>query len=181
MYLNCHCFHSLRYGTIPLEDLISKASALGIKAMALTDINTVTGIYDFVKGCQAAGIKPVVGMEFRSDHELRYIGLAKNAAGLAEMNRFLTRHNFENAPLPLSAPDFENVFIIYPLENVPAVLKEHEFIGLRPEQRGALVLSGWKTRIDKMVVLQPVTFRTKTEYKLHKILRAVDLNVILFF
>ncbi|MBZ4033790.1 DNA polymerase III subunit alpha [Flavobacterium sp. 17A] len=179
MYLNCHCFHSLRYGTIPLEDLISKAAALGVRAMALTDINTVTGIYDFVKGCRAVNIKPIVGIEFRSEHQLRYIGLAKNAAGLAEMNRFLTRHNFENAPLPLSAPDFENVFVVYPLENVPAVLKEHEFIGIRPEQTPVLILSDWKNQIDKMVVLQPVTFRTKTEYKLHKILRAVDLNVIL--
>ncbi|WDF58126.1 DNA polymerase III subunit alpha [Flavobacterium sp. KACC 22758] len=179
MYLNCHCFHSLRYGTIPLEDLISKAAALGVRAMALTDINTVTGIYDFVKGCRAVNIKPIVGIEFRSEHQLRYIGLAKNATGLAEMNRFLTRHNFENAPLPLSAPDFENVFVVYPLENVPAVLKEHEFIGIRPEQTPVLILSDWKNQIDKMVVLQPVTFRTKTEYKLHKILRAVDLNVIL--
>ncbi|CAM3384535.1 DNA polymerase III subunit alpha [Flavobacterium chungbukense] len=179
MYLNCHSFHSLRYGTIPLEDLISRAAALGVKAMALTDINTVTGIYDFIKGCQAAGIKPIVGIEFRSEHQLRFIGLAKNAAGLAEMNRFLTRHNFEKTALPQSAPDFKNVFVIYPLENVPAVLKEHEFIGLRPEQTPALVITSWKTKIDRMAVMQPVTFRTKTEYKLHKILRAVDLNIIL--
>ncbi|WP_125721197.1 DNA polymerase III subunit alpha [Flavobacterium ustbae] len=178
MYLNCHSFHSLRYGTIPLEDLISKASDLGIRAMALTDINTATGIYDFIKGCQAAGIKPIVGMEFRSGNALRYIGLAKNAAGLAEMNRFLTRHNFDNTELPLIAPAFENVFVIYPLENVPSVLREHEFIGLRPEQRPSLVMGNWKTKADSMVVLQPVTFRTKTQYKLHKILRAIDLNVV---
>lgn len=81
MYLNCHCFHSLRYGTIPLEDLISKAAALGVRAMALTDINTVTGIYDFVKGCRAVNIKPIVGIEFRSENQLRYIGLAKKCGG----------------------------------------------------------------------------------------------------
>jgi DNA polymerase-3 subunit alpha/error-prone DNA polymerase len=42
MYLNCHSFHSLRYGTIPLDDLIEKAVRSGVTAMALTDINTVT-------------------------------------------------------------------------------------------------------------------------------------------
>jgi DNA polymerase-3 subunit alpha/error-prone DNA polymerase len=36
----------------------------------------------------------------------------------------------------------------------------------------------WKSKLDKMVVLQPVTFRTK-EFNLHKILRAIDSNVIL--
>jgi DNA polymerase-3 subunit alpha/error-prone DNA polymerase len=50
-------------------------------------INTVTGIYDFIKECKAVAIKPV-GIEFRYNNKLLYIGLAKNAAGLAEMNRF---------------------------------------------------------------------------------------------
>jgi DNA-directed DNA polymerase III PolC len=179
MYLNCHSFHSLRYGTIPLMDLIQQAVASNLKAMALTDINTVTGIYDFIKACNEVGIKPLVGMEFRCNHKLRYIGLAKNADGLAEMNRFLTKHNFENTTLPLEAPEFRDVFIIYPFENVPAVLKENEYIGIRPEQLPKLYLQEWKNKQGKMVILQPVTFRTKREFNLHKILRAVDTNVIL--
>ncbi|MFL9831669.1 DNA polymerase III subunit alpha [Flavobacterium sp. ST-87] len=179
MYLNCHSFHSLRYGTIPLEELITQAVSCGVTAMALTDINTVTGIYDFIKGCDAAGIKPLVGMEFRSEQRLRFIGLAKNTNGLAEMNRFLTQHNFDGTSLPLAAPNFESVFVIYPLENVPPFLKEHEYIGIRPEQLQKLILSEWKDKQQKMVVLQPVTFRTKKEFELHKILRAIDLNCIL--
>jgi len=179
MYINCHSFHSLRYGTIPLEELIAEAVKCGVKAMALTDINTVTGIYDFIKGCQKVGIKPLVGIEFRSEHELRYVALAKNASGLAEMNRFLTRHNFERTALPLWAPEFTDVFVIYPLENAPESLRTNEYIGIRPEQLPKLILSAWKERQQKMVILQPVTFRNKKEYELHKILRAIDLNVIL--
>jgi len=179
MYLNCHSFHSLRYGTIPLEELISQATVCGVTTMALTDINTVTGIYDFIKGCETVGIKPIVGMEFRSEHKLRFIGLAKSASGLAEMNRFLTRHNFDNTALPESAPEFEDVFVIYPLENTPLLLKENEYIGIRPEQLQKLVLSDWKNRQEKMVILQPVTFRTRTEFNLHRILRAIDMNLIL--
>ncbi|WJS93372.1 DNA polymerase III subunit alpha [Flavobacterium johnsoniae] len=179
MYLNCHSFHSLRHGTIPLEELISQATVCGVNAMALTDINTVTGIYDFIKGCKAIGIKPIVGIEFRSEHKLRFIGLAKSASGLAEMNRFLTKHNFDNTVLPESAPEFDNVFVIYPLENAPLLLKENEYIGIRPEQLQKLVLTDWKKRQEKMVILQPVTFRTRTEYNLHRILRAIDMNLIL--
>ncbi|HJY12564.1 MAG TPA: PHP domain-containing protein, partial [Flavobacterium sp.] len=119
MYLNCHSFHSLRYGTIPLDKLIEEAISCGVKAMALTDINTITGIYDFIKACQSKKIKPLVGMEFRCNHQFRYIGLAKNAEGLAEMNRFLTEHNFSREALPLIAPEFESVFVIYTLENAP--------------------------------------------------------------
>lgn len=179
MYLNCHSFHSLRYGTIPLSDLIQQAVASGVKAIALTDINTVTGIYDFIKGCNELGIKPLVGIEFRCNHKLRYIGLAKNAEGLAEMNRFLTKYNFEKATLPLEAPNFKEVIIIYPFENTPALLKENEYIGIRPEQLIKLYQQEWKNKQLKMVMLQPVTFRTKKEFNLHKILRAIDTNVIL--
>ncbi|KFF11166.1 DNA polymerase III subunit alpha [Flavobacterium hydatis] len=179
MYLNCHSFHSLRYGTIPLTDLVQQAVQCNVKAIALTDINTVTGIYDFIKACKAVAIKPLVGIEFRCNNELRYIGLAKNAEGLAEMNHFLTKHNFDNTVLPLEAPEFKEVFIIYSFENAPTTLKEYEYIGIRPEELPKLFGSQWKQRLDKMVIFQPVTFRVKKEFNLHKILRAIDTNVIL--
>lgn len=179
MYLNCHSFHSLRYGTIPLSELIEQAALNQVTAMALTDINTVTGIYDFIKTCKKVGIKPLVGMEFRQDGKLHYIGLARNPSGLAEMNRFLTSHNFDGTPLPPTAPAFENVTVIYPIENMPAVLAPYEYAGIRPDQLLLLYHAKWACYLDKMVVLQPVTFRTKKEYNLHKILRAIDLNVIL--
>lgn len=179
MYLNCHSYHSLRYGTIPLDKLVKQAVLCGIKAMALTDINTVTGIYDFIKMCGEKDIKPLVGMEFRYNHQLRYIGLAKNAEGLGEMNRFLTEYNFSGEPLPFSAPEFKSVFIIYTLENAPEVLHENEFIGVRPEEVSGLLTSKHKNKITKMVVLQPVTFSEKKEYNLHKVLRAIDTNIIL--
>jgi len=177
MYLNCHSFHSLRYGTIPLEKLIEKATQCGVTAMALTDINTVTGIYDFITQCKAVNIKPLVGMEFRCGNAFRYIGLAKNTSGLAEMNRFLTHHNFNNTPLPLRAPEFESVFVIYSFENAPSELKSNEYIGIRPEEVGQLF--SYKGDLSRLVILQPVTFRTKKEYQLHKILRAIDNNTLL--
>jgi DNA polymerase III alpha subunit len=179
MYLNCHSFHSLRYGTIPLDKLIEEAVSCDVKAMALTDINTVTGIYDFIRECDKVGIKPLVGMEFRCNHQFRYIGLAKNAEGLGEMNRFLTNHNFSGEPLPLLAPKFESVFVIYTLENAPEFLRENEFIGIRTDEVSKLFTSEHATKMPKMVVFQPVTFKTKREFNLHKILRAIDTNIIL--
>jgi hypothetical protein len=44
-------------------------------------------------------------------------------------------------------------------------------LGIRPEQLSMLFHPIWKSKLDKMVVLQPVTFRTKKEFNLHKILR----------
>ncbi len=179
MYLNCHSYHSLRYGTIPLEDLVQQAVDCKVTAMALTDINTVTGIYDFVKACKAVQIKPLVGMEFRQDHRLVFIALAKTKEGVGEICRLRTRHNFDNTPLPPVAPDFQQTFVIYPLENCPIVLRDYEYIGVRPEQLVKLNRAEWKNRVHRMVILQPVTFRSKKEFNLHKILSAIDRNIIL--
>lgn len=178
MYLNCHSFHSLRYGTIPLQELVSQAAALNVKAMALTDINTVTGIYEFIKACAEVKIKSIVGIEFRSDGKLKYIGLAKNREGLAEMNRLVTALNFGEIPFPDIAPEFRNVIVIYALESAPSQLRNFEFIGIRPDQLTKLYNAELLSQIKKMVVLQPVTFRTKKEFNLHKVLRAIDLNIL---
>jgi DNA polymerase-3 subunit alpha/error-prone DNA polymerase len=62
-------------GTIPLNELVQQAASCGVETMALTDINTVTGIYDFIKECKAVAIKPLVGIEFRYNNKLLYIGL----------------------------------------------------------------------------------------------------------
>ncbi len=179
MYLNCHSYHSLRYGTIPLENLVEQAAACGVKTLALTDINTVTGIYDFYKTCKDAGIKAVAGVEIRKNHRLLYITLARCAEGIGEVCRLLTAHNCHGAPLPETAPEFRQVFVIYPLENLPEKLRENEYVGVRPEQLNTLIRPELRAFRERMVVLAPVTFRTKTEYNLHRILRAIDRNVVL--
>jgi error-prone DNA polymerase len=178
MYLNCHSFHSLRYGTIPVADLIPLAAACGVTAMALTDINTVTGIYEFYRLCNEAGIKAIVGMELRHENQLHYIALAKNRAGLGEINRLRTQHNLAGTALPLVAPDFENVVVIYPIDNIPEALRDFEYIGIRPENLSMLIRPEWQSKLDKMVVLHPITFRDKPEYNLHRILRAIDLTTL---
>lgn len=147
--------------------------------MALTDINTTTGIYDFVLDCQDNHIKPLVGMEFRVNGKLLFIGLAKNKQGLAELNWHQTKHNIEKTDVPPNAPLFSHCFTIYPMENVPDILMEHEFIGIRPEQLTKMYQQRLRRLLDKMVILQPVTIRTHKEHNLHRILRAVDNNVIL--
>ena len=179
MYLNCHSYHSLRYGTISIDELVEQARACHVTTLALTDINTVTGIYDFTKACRHAGIKPIVGMEFRDNDRLLYITLAKQRSGIGEICRLLTAHHCDGVELPTQAPAFEEVVTIYPTTNVPEHLGADEYIGIRPEQLNMLIRPEWKERLDRLVILQPVTVSSKTEHNLHRILRAIDRNTIL--
>lgn len=179
MFLNCHSFHSLRYGTLSVTELVRQAEKMGIKELVLTDINTVTAIYEFKKECENVGIKPIAGIDVRKENKLLYIAIAKEFSGIGEVNKILTAHNCDGAELSETAPEFKQVFVIYPLSNIPENLKENEFIGIREEELNLLIRPEFKDKSHKMVVLHPVTFSTKKEYNLHRILRAIDNNTIL--
>ncbi len=178
MFLNCHSYHSLRYGTLSVEELVKNAADKRISALALTDINTVTGMYEFYKLCKVHQIKPLIGVDIRFGNVPYYVVLAKNPKGVAEINRMITAHNCDGIPLPKQHPELKEVFIIYPLDKVPDRLSENEFIGIRPEEINLLVKREWKARLHKMVVFRSVTFSTKQEYNLHRILRAIDNNTL---
>ncbi|MFC4686936.1 DNA polymerase III subunit alpha [Epilithonimonas pallida] len=178
MFINCHSFHSLRYGTISIKELVQQCVDLEIGVAALTDINCISGIYDFHRLCEKNNIRPVVGVDVRTDNKQHYICLAKNQSGIGEINRLLTRHNCEGIDLPLHHPDLSNVFVVYPLSNYPMKLHRNEYIGIRPEEINLLINPSLRKYLPRMVILQPVTFTTKREYKLHKILRAIDRNTL---
>ena len=180
MYLNCHSYYSLRYGTLPLDKLVKTAVDRSIRTMALTDINNSMGVVDFVKECGKQGVRPVAGIEFRDGNELLYIGIARNNPGFKELNDFLSRHNIEGIPLPGRPPEFDNVFVIYPWGKLPlSALRENEFTGIRATELNLLLSSGYRHRQDKLLALCPLTFTDEKGYELHRNLRAIDNNTLL--
>ena len=53
MFLNCHTYYSLRYGTLSPEELVERAKRWGIATLALTDINNTSCACEFVRRCRA--------------------------------------------------------------------------------------------------------------------------------
>ena len=191
MYINCHSYYSLRYGTITAGRLSELAAAAGITRLALTDINNTTGVPDFVRECRSRDITPAAGIEFRTGNKLLYVGIARNNEGFRELNEFLTHHNFTGEPLPSRPPSFPNAYIIYPAggadrsgstdasgSDIPTNLHDNEYLGIRPSAAGRL-MSATKKMISKCVVLQPVTIESPADYPVHRSLRAVDNNILL--
>ena len=172
-----HSYNSLCYGTMPIADLVGRAAAMGYSVLPLTDINTTMGAADFVVECGRKGVRPVLGVEFRNGNELLYVALAKNNEGFAELNHFLTDHNKSKQPYPEMAPDWEQVFVIYPFgKRKPNLLKENEFLGVRFSQLTKLYNC---ESFEKLVAMQPVTFAEADDFQLHQCMRAIDENVLI--
>ncbi len=181
MYLNCHSHFSLRYGTLSEEALLEMANEHGIESIALTDINNTSACLNFIRLAPKYNIRPVVGVDFRNGVQQQYVALAKNNEGFHEINSFLSRHLHEKKEIPARPPHFHHVIIIYPFHKKisAAKLEPNEYIGLHLSDIRYLPYSRLLDCRDKLVLLQPITFKSKRDFNLHRILRAIDNNTIL--
>ncbi len=180
MYLNVHSWYSLRYGTLSTGRLLELARMNGVEAMALTDINTTMGIPEFVRKSDAAGIKPIAGVEVRNGDELLFLGVARNNAGFKELNDYLTRHNLAKREYSCEGLPFSQVVVIYPWgRKKPGELKANEYTGIKPGQLHQLVVSDYRKHTGKLVLWQPVTVEDPAGRTLHKSLRAIDHNTLI--
>lgn len=181
MYLNCHSYYSLRYGTIKPEQLLAIASENGVKTLALTDINNTSACLDFVKLSSKYKIKPVLGIDFRNGVKQQFILLAKNNNGYKNINDYLSLFLHDSKlKIPEIAPQLDDVFAIYPyVHKKTYLLKEHEFLGIKPQDLNLLKFSKWNAFRNKLVILQTVSFQNKKDYNTHRLLRAIDNNTLL--
>jgi DNA polymerase-3 subunit alpha len=183
MYLNCHTYYSLRYGTYSEEALLSMARENGITRLALTDINNTSACLNFVRRAPEFEVRPLLGIDFRNGIDCCFVGIARNNEGYLELNRFLSHHLHGKLPLPERAPAFSHAYIIYPFEKVllgeMVAFAPYEFIGVSLRDLRRLPFSRLMQFREKLVVLQPVTFRNKRDFNAHRLLRAIDNNVLL--
>ncbi len=183
MLLNNHSYYSLRYGTLSEKQLLSQAKSYGYKTLTLTDINNTSGCLNFIRTAFKFDIKPIVGIDFRNHHEQYYIGLAKNNQGFLELNSFLSKYQHQKVSLPKVAPNFKNVFVIYPFSYLKSLKKttfyDYEYIGVTSNDINKLGFSKYKNYTHKFVAIQTVSFANKRDYNIHRLLRAIDKNCLL--
>ncbi len=179
MFLNCHSYYSLRYGTISVERLVAMARESGAASLALTDINNTTATADFISECRRAGIRPVAGVDFRNNNAPLYIGIARNSEGFRELNELLTRHNRGNVPLPFPAPPLSECYIIYRMDRIPERrLFDNEFIGVSCHETWKIHRLKSDNIYRRMVILHTVTLAEPNDLPVHKQLRAIDNNCL---
>ncbi len=182
MFLNCHTYYSLRYGTFSVEDLCKLSQNQNIKSLAVTDINNTSACLKFIQIAPEYGIKPLIGIDFRNGVKQQYVGIAKNNRGFRELNRFLSSHLGEKA-FKDDAPSLPGCYFIYPFEKVvlnnKINFRKDEFIGISTDSLKKLKFSKYLEYRKNLVLLQTVSFRNKKDYNAHRLLRAIDNNTLL--
>ena len=180
MYINCHSYYSLRYGTLSPAKLVEAAKTYGIDTLALTDINNTSCAYEFIRHCKNVGIRPLLGVEFRQAGKLKYVGLARNQEGFKELNQLLSKTSLQQLKLSEQAPVMENAYIIYPRLFKPITeFKDYELLGIRPEHVHRLFSSDVRQHPEKLVIFSPVTFLNTEGFEVHRHLQAINQNTLI--
>lgn len=175
-----HSYYSLRYGTMPVEELVERAVQSGLKRLVLADINNTSGIPDFVKACRQGGITPVAGMDIFDGNRRLYTLVARSAKGFREINDFASACHTGGLPYPPEAPPMEEVWVLYP-PGSPGFGLQHEnaFLGVTPRERSRIAWSPYKKLTARMAGVRYLSFADAEGYETHRNLRAVDNNILL--
>lgn len=184
MFLNCHTYYSLRYGTLKIQELLTLGQKNGARCIALTDINSTSACLEFVRIASDFEVRPVLGVDFRNGAKQQFIMLAKNNNGFQNINDYLSEYLHQrtesSVEIPSRAKQFSDTFTIYPFASFKDdSLSENEFLGVKIEDLNRLKFSPWKNRQEKLVILHTVSFQNKKGFNTHRLLRAIDNNTLL--
>lgn len=108
VHLHVHSEYSLLDGLARVDDLVSRAKKLGMRALALTDHGAMYAILPFYEAAQAQGVKPILGCEIyialgslkerRARAEAKpyhLILLAENEKGYKNLTTLVTKAHLE--------------------------------------------------------------------------------------
>jgi error-prone DNA polymerase len=184
-HLHVHSNYSFCRGASRIEDLVDAALARGMSAMALTDINGLYGLVWFLQYAAERGLRPIIGSELRTETE-RATLLARNRSGYETACRIISRCRLQ--------PDFclsgalmeerENLIVISDqLPLLRALGRQNGTSNLyvelnNPGAEPPLIRFSHASGIPP-VATNDVYFADRSDFPLHRLLRAIDLNTSL--
>ena len=92
--LTCRSFYSLLRGAVSVCRWVERAAEYGYGAVALGDVNSMSGVVDLCKAAQKTDVRPIVGVEILT-HRQRAVLLAENQRGYENLCRITTGRNLD--------------------------------------------------------------------------------------
>jgi DNA-directed DNA polymerase III PolC len=87
-------FYSLLRGAVSAQQLVQKAAEYGYGAIALADVNSMSGVVDFCQAAEQANIRPIIGVEILTDRQ-EVVLLAEDRSGYKNLCRITTARNLD--------------------------------------------------------------------------------------
>ncbi|MBN1278082.1 MAG: DNA polymerase III subunit alpha [Deltaproteobacteria bacterium] len=182
IHLNIHSHYSRGWGIGSISDICAAAVDLGMKKIALTDINGLYGIPPFVQAAKEAGLEPIVGSEILSGRQ-RAVLLVKDRQGYINLCHIISaRHcNHDFDLVHTLESNLNGLIIISDDFRLLSALKkdlkkENLFVEMSPGYSMASCHAFSRKTGIPVVATNRVFLIKKEQFRLHCILRAISLN-----
>ncbi len=185
--LTLRSHYSLMQGTDSPEAICRAARKMGYSRIALTDTDTLSGLWKFLHACKEEGLAPIVGAEITDPNKkYRAVCLVKNTAGYANLCRLITqRHRDPTFDLAKTLPQRGDGLLVL-TSHVKLLTKWHQ-VGIHtaaalhrqpPSPFHPLIKTARKLSIP--LVATPGSFFLKPDgFTTHRLLRAINENTSL--
>ena len=106
-HLKVHTEYSIADGLVKVHELVERAAALGMPAVAITDRSNLFGLIKFYDACMSAGVKPIIGADLtyydstaNADSEGRYrcVVLAVDEIGYRNIITLVSKSYLNGTP-----------------------------------------------------------------------------------
>jgi DNA polymerase-3 subunit alpha len=147
--LRNHTTYSLCQGAIKIADLIDKAKALQMPALAIMDSQNLFGALEFSMACKKAGIQPILGCEMMIDFNLQD---SKNIS-----NVDFTENLCKTPLIATSEEGYRNLMFLVSesyLKRQNGVVPFVNFELLKQKSKGIIALSGGSEGLIGKLLLQ---------------------------
>ena len=148
--LSVYSYYSLMRGCSSPDRICARARDLGFSGIALTDHNSLTGIWEFLAACKKYSLHPIIGAELRAkDSGFSVVCLVRNHEGYANLCNWISllkkRNDF--SLLNLGEMDSDGLFVLSSSLTLLQTLQASSVaivadLGSKPTEQGG-VLRKW--------------------------------------
>ncbi|UCD33684.1 MAG: PHP domain-containing protein, partial [Desulfobacterales bacterium] len=185
--LTVRSYYSLMWGLCSPKKICAATKQLGYNRLALTETDNLYGLWSFLKHCKHENIRPIVGAELTDPVSgYRAVCLAENDQGYRNLCRLITcRHIDETFDLTTAVPvHSRGLFTITQSSELltnwyDAGVNVAAAVARKPDE-AAFRLRRVSHHINVPMIATPGSFfLDRKEGKVHRMLRAIDLNTTL--
>ena len=182
-HLHVHSNYSFGRGANSIEEICKATKQIGVENLAITDINGIYGLVWFLQAAKEYGLNPIISAELQNSLE-RCVIIAKNKKGYATLCRILTaKHCEKNLDLSNSMFQMHNDIVV--ISDSVSLLKRLKQIGCEvyaeiiPHRNFEKMLQFSRESNIPPVATGDAYFIKNEDWKIHQLLRAIDLNTTL--
>ncbi len=180
-------YYSLMRGCSSPESLCKRAKELGYTTIALTDRNSLAGIWSFLAACKKHGLRPLIAAEITDDRTSeKLICLVRNSVGYINLSKLITKRKTDSNFTLKKDIGRQGNGLLFISSSLPLLetLQKHSLdiavnLGGRPTEKTSN-LRRWAQKQSIPAIIVPSVFMAeKSDRRLLKLMAAIAAKGLL--